>query len=305
MRRNNILVNRGPEENTFFSFDGLQRPVSFSGCGEMIADLKIILRDWKFREISADGGAEPVISVRETNLGYRRKSLWLAKAATCRDPLDAACDFVVDLVNGYVADNPGMLGLHCAAVEFSNGLVIFPAAYRTGKSTLAVALARAGARVFTDDVLPLPQRHGNGNGMALGILPRLRKPVANDTGDAFRAFTKERAGADSEKFLYLNLNRDELAPFGTMATIAGVVIPQRTEGPAALVAASDGEAVKAAAYGNFSGGVAALDVLERLHAIIKKAECYTLKYETIGQAVARLAEKFGLDRARPGGRDFS
>jgi len=221
----------------------------------MTAELKIILGDWKFQEVSTSADADPVISVREDKFGYHRESSWLTKAATYRDPLDAACDFVADLVNGYIADNPGTLCLHCAAVEFSKGLVIFPAAYRTGKSTLAVALAQAGAKVFTDDVLPLPQRHGNGNGMALGILPRLRKPVANDTGDAFRAFTKERAGADSEKFLYLNLNRDELAPFGTMATIAGVVIPQRTEGPAALVAASDGEAVKAAAYGISAAGL--------------------------------------------------
>ena len=265
--------------------------------------MKIILGDWKFQEVSTSADADPVISVREDKFGYHRESSWLTKAATYRDPLDAACDFVADLVNGYIADNPGTLCLHCAAVEFSKGLVIFPAAYRTGKSTLAVALAQAGARVFADDVLPVPRSHGEG--MALGILPRLRQDAPNDAHNAFLDFTRERAGAGSEKFLYINLNRNELAPFGTTATILGVVIPERTKGPAALIPATDGEAVKATACRNFSHQVAALDVLEHLHDIVKKAECYTLKYETIGQAVAILMEKFGPGGARPEGRQAS
>ncbi len=269
----------------------------------MMAELKIILGDWKFQEVPTAAGMESVISVRENKFGYHRESPWLTKAATYRDPLDAACDFIVDLVNGYVADNPGTLCLHCAAVEFSKGLVIFPATYQMGKSTLAVALAQAGARVFTDDVLPVLADADEG--MALGILPRLRQPAPNDAGNAFLAFTRERASAGSEKFLYINLNRDELAPFGTTAAIIGVVIPERTEGPAALIPASDGEAVKAAAYRNFPREVAAPDILERLHAIVKNAECYTLKYKTIGRAVGILTEKFGLDSARPKGLDTS
>lgn len=273
----------------------------------MIAELEIILGDWKFRQVAATAGIEPVISVRENKFGYHRKSPWLAKAATYREPLDAACDLVVDLINGYVADNPGTLCLHCAAVKFSKGLVIFPATYRAGKSTLAVALARAGARVYADDVLPIPEspERSHGKGMALGILPRLRRPVPDAAGSAFRAFTRERAGAGSEKFLYIKLNRDELAPFGTMAAIIGVVILERMEGPAALTPASNGEALKAAAYRNFTHGIAAPDILERLHAIVKKAECYTLKYETIGQAVGILTEKFGLDSTSPEGRGAS
>ncbi len=294
-------MNSRPGKNALFSFDGLQSPVSFSGCGEMVAALKIILGDWKFRQISTATSIEPVISVHENEFGYHRKSPWLAKAATSRDPLDAACDFVVDLVNGYAADNPGTLCIHCAAVEFSKGLVIFPAAYQAGKSTLAVALARAGARVYADDVLPVTADADEG--MALGILPRLRRPVPDDAGNTFLAFTKQRASAGNGKFLYVNLNRDELASFGTMATIIGVVILERAEGPAALAPASDGQAVKAAAYRNFARDVAAPDVLERLQAIVKKAECYTLNYETTGQAVGVLSEKFGLDGARPGGHD--
>ncbi len=303
MKQDKALGNGCSEKNAFFSFDGLQRPVSFSGCEKMMANLKIILRDWKFQEVPVSAAVEPVMSVRENKLGYHRESPWLTKAATYRDPLDAACDFVVDLVNGYVADNLGMLCIHCAAVEFSKGLVIFPAAYRTGKSKLAVALAQAGARVFTDDALPVPQRHGKG--MALGILPRLRQPVPNGVCNAFLAFTRERAIAGSEKFLYINLNRNELAPFGTTAKIIGVVIPDLTEGPAALVPASDGEAVKATASRNFTHEVAALDILERLHTIVKKAECYTLKYEMIGQAVDILMEKFGLYSVLPEGREVS
>jgi hypothetical protein len=49
----------------------------------------------------------------------------------------------------------GALCLHGSAVELGDGAVAFLAPKRHGKSTLAHALARAGARVVTDDVVAI------------------------------------------------------------------------------------------------------------------------------------------------------
>lgn len=49
----------------------------------------------------------------------------------------------------------GVLSLHGSAVELAEGAVAFLAPKGAGKSTLAQALVRAGARLITDDVVPL------------------------------------------------------------------------------------------------------------------------------------------------------
>lgn len=49
----------------------------------------------------------------------------------------------------------GLLCLHGSAVELADGAVAFVAPKYHGKSTLALALARAGGRLMTDDVFPV------------------------------------------------------------------------------------------------------------------------------------------------------
>lgn len=82
----------------------------------------------------------------------------------------------------------GGLALHASAVAVAGQAIAFAAPKRHGKSTLAWALVRAGARLLTDDVLPLegtapvlarPGVHalllGDDSGHALG--------VADDAGE--------------------------------------------------------------------------------------------------------------------------
>lgn len=49
----------------------------------------------------------------------------------------------------------GVLTLHASAVAFEGGAIAFLAPKRHGKSTLAMALIGAGARLVTDDTLPI------------------------------------------------------------------------------------------------------------------------------------------------------
>lgn len=274
------------------SFKGLSRPVALIDCDELALDIADILRDWPFKD-SVGSAAEPVITVNKTEKGYRRGSPWLSKPAVYRHRVDAVCDFIVDLVNGYIADDPQLLCLHCAAVEFERGLVVFPNPYKAGKSTLSVHLAATGARLFADDVLPI--RSPGNRGVALGILPRLRLPLPDDAGERFLGFVRERSGAKSKKFLYLNLKKKELAPFGTSAPIRGVVLLRReqTENPV-LIPVSKGDAMKETIRRNFARKAPALDIFDRLQSVVEKAECFDLRYQTAEQAADLLRNTFGL-----------
>jgi hypothetical protein len=68
----------------------------------------------------------------------------------------------------------GVVTLHGSAVEMGSGVVAFLAPKRFGKSTLAAALLRAGARFVTDDSLAIDERL-----RALPGIPSLRVHAAD------------------------------------------------------------------------------------------------------------------------------
>ena len=273
------------------AFEGLKRPVALIECHELAAGIAAVLRGWRIDEVPAEAHASPAITIRGTEDGYRRESEWLTEAVEFDDAVDAVCDFLVDLIKAFVADTPPLLCLHSAAVTIGDGLVMFPSPYRAGKSTLVIHLAAAGARVFADDVLPL----GAGNeGLAPGILPRLRLPLRDDAGEAFHRFIDRRRGPANDHYLYVALTEEELAPREIGAPIRGIVLLERM--PAArpeLLEVGAGEVLKRTIMRDFAYEVSALDALERLHAVVAGARCFTLRYDDGEQAARLLCEAFG------------
>lgn len=206
------------------SFEGLSRPVRLVDCDELAEAIADVVVGWPFRGAPVSG-AEPVITLTKTEKGYQRVSPWLTKPAVYPDKVDAVCDFIVGLINAYIADDPRLLCLHCAAIEFEHGLVVFPNPYKAGKSILSVFLAAAGARVFADDVVPI--RGPENKAEALGILPRLRLPLPDNASPRFNEFVRTHGGAESKKFLYITLSEPALAAFGSTAPIYGIVFLDR------------------------------------------------------------------------------
>jgi hypothetical protein len=129
-----------PEKTDIFSFTGLRRPVAFINSESLYRHLFAILRDWEIRRLDESVEQPPVITIKKTGAGFLRQSKWLSTPKIFRNPIDAACDFIVDLIHAYVSDNEGLLCLHCAAVEFKQGLVVFPNTYRAGKSIFSLKL---------------------------------------------------------------------------------------------------------------------------------------------------------------------
>ncbi len=279
------------------SFAGLIRPVALIGCDEFAGHIGAVLRGWQIEQLAENAAADDaVITVRNTDDGYSRTSRWLSEPAIYRHPVDAACDFVVDLMRAYAADNSSLLCLHCAAARLKDGLVIFPSTYKAGKSVLSAHLAAAGMRLFTDDVLPIETT--TNHAWAPGILPRLRLPLPDDSSPEFRQFVDRHKGPRSDRYLYLALGEAALAPLGETAPIRGVVLLDREENAATDISpVGADEILQRTILRNFARNLSGLETLDRLHAIVDRAECFNLRYSSSEDAVAALVDCFG-GRAR-------
>ena len=269
---------------------GLNAPVSLVGCDEMGKEIVRLLRGWAVDFRPGPPPSEPVITVVKDKDGYRRYSPWTAGEHAFHHRVDAACDFLVDLTRAFVLANPEYLCLHCAAVRTKGGLVVFPSTYEAGKSTLVLHLAHAGAQLFADDVMPLAP---DGAGVAPGILPRMRLPLTGESRKVMTGWLKARKGASSKRFAYFGMKDGELAAFGERAPIVGLVMLQRNpSGPATLQKAGTAEMLKQTIVRNFSKTVKAIEVIDRLNAVVDGAQRYSLTYASAEDAVRVLKDTF-------------
>lgn len=276
---------------SLLNFQALKDPVKLIGCEELFPIFSNIFRDMEITMTDVTRNQSSVISIEKSATGYRRVSPWLQKPAIFHDPFDAACDCTVDLIHAFVADNPGYLCLHTAAARFNKGLVLFPSFYRTGKSTLSVHLASQGIQLFTDDALPVTA--DDNKGFVLGIYPRLRLPLPENGTEAFRTFVDKRAGLSNKRSCYIKLDTDELARYGTTASICGVTILRRDETlPAKLEEVEKDEVIKEMILRNFARQNPALDIVDRICTIVEKAQCYKLTYSNLYEATKILKNRF-------------
>lgn len=285
-----------PGSDIFF-FHGLRSPVAFSGCETLYPLLSTVLRDWPMEKIDAGNDWKSAIWLQKIAGRYWRHSQWLPQPAGFRDPVDTVCDFIVDLIHAYVAEHAKFLCLHGAALELKTGLMVFPNTYRAGKSILALKLVSCGARLFSDDVLPIGQE-GN-SGTALGILPRLRLPLPETAGGTLTRFIDQQSGPQNTRYRYIRLNENELAKLGTEAPVTAITLLRRSPGAKpALQPGKRSDVVRDMILRNFARQNPAIEIVDRLHAIVEQAECFTLTYDTPGQAAALLEEAFGLNPER-------
>jgi hypothetical protein len=280
-------------ESDIVAFDGLSSPVAFKACKMLFPMLATVLRDWPMRSIDSDSGLEPVIRLEKVSEHYERRSAWLPNPARFRDPVDVVCDFIVDFVHAYVAEQEKLLCLHGAAVELQSGLMVFPNTYRAGKSILSLSLVSLGARLFSDDVLPID--HQTNSGVALGILPRLRRPLPATAGSTLTDFIEQRCGPQNKRYRYIRLADNELVRRGTKAPVAAITILKRSsETKASLQSAPQSEVVRDMILRNFARQNPAIEIVDRLHAIVEQAQCYTLTYDSLDQAAELLENAFGI-----------
>ena len=272
---------------------GLKSPIAFEGAPHLVDILEKVLRGWTITRI-AKGKGRPKIRLKVGPLGYERRSPWIegGDAVVLADPVDAICDLLLDIERAYIEDSTSLLALHAAGVKMGTGLVVFPSTHASGKSLLSVTLAEANYRVFADDQLPILPGSLT-RGVAPGFLPRLRRPLPTHIDAKILDFMRHHEGPLSERFRYVDLAEDVLAPLGEQAPIVGIVVLNRTDGAAPKIeSVGEAEVLKACVLQSFGRSLNALEVLDHLHAMVKGAQCVKLTYSTVTEARILLEETF-------------
>lgn len=192
-------------------------------------------------------------------------------------PASAACSLVGDLVSQRLSLEPELLGLHCASVEIDGRLVLFPENSKAGKSTLSVAFAAAGYRVFGDDVLGLTPQ---GEGVAMGVAPRLRLPLPDSFSKEFVRYATEHAGPEDERYRFVLPKASHFADYNERSPVGAIVLLERdplvTEPEVVTLSASEG--LLQLLCQNFARDTSGEALLERLLPLMRQVPCLLLRY---------------------------
>lgn len=284
-----------PDERRIL-FGDLAQPVRFRGGDPLIAALGSILVGWDLRPAGPDA-PRPGLRLSRTREGaWRRVSPRHATPGAARQKVrrglvEAVCGFHYELIDWYAEEHPEQVFLHAAAAELGEGLVLLPAVSRAGKSTLSLYLALRGARCFGDDVLGVEAT--SAQGVALGMLPRLRRAAPGAESPALQAFVRRHRVLASPNRIYVDPGPGRVAPRGEKAPIAAVVLlDRRPRGPTRLTPLSPADALEALLRQAF-GRLAAGPTLDTLCRVAGGARCLGLAYSDPARAADLLMRRLG------------
>ncbi len=277
--------------------EGLSQDLLVPGGAAFLRGLTAVV-DWpgSFRPVFsdvADGplGRSGVLEEPDRPGRYLVASPYLDEPMRNLPLASALCALVADLTQADVDANPGTIGLHCGAFRAGAGLVAVTGAHRAGKSTLIARLtAEPMFEVFCDDVLPLTPK---GEGIALGIAPRLRLPLHDAASDDFRAHVAACLGPRDDRYGFLC--PPGLAPHGARAPLSTIIVLDRRGAatPAQLEPLDPGEAfghLIARNLGLFDTADGAIAAFEDL---LSRLVCLRLVHSDLEEAVELLRRAFG------------
>ncbi|XKE46841.1 PqqD family protein [Halomonas organivorans] len=198
----------------------------------------------------------------------------------------AACGVIADLIPLVLDHWPEAIGLHCAAVEVEGRLLVFPATHRAGKSVLATAFAAAGYRVFADDVLVLTP---DGQGMALGISPRIRRPLPA-LDPRLARFIADHEAVSDHRYRYVDPGPARLAAHGERRPLGAIVLLERLPGAEpTLMPLPPGEGLLRLLSQSLADRRQPDVLLKRLLPMMHALPCRLLRYDEPMAAVERIA----------------
>lgn len=268
------------------AFDGVAATFEVPDSPGFLSALRASAIDWPFCQVSSEG--EP--AARITAAGDACLIHFPGEEPLRASDVGAACSLMVSLAEALVTENPDRLCLHAGAVRFAGRLVVFPNRSHAGKSTLIARLAAAGYTVFGDDIVPIDEA---GNGVALGVAPRLRLPLPAASSTRFREFVDAHVGASDGRYHYLALPPAILARRGEIARPGAVVLLDRhPEGDAKLYDAPRSLALKLLVQQNVSRSDDARPLLAQMNAFVQGLPCFVLSYADLEDATALLGKAF-------------
>jgi hypothetical protein len=283
-------------------FEGLDAPLRLEEAAPVLELLPGIAVGWAWQVAPADPGRQPFFTIRatpdpsrflcETHVEPAPPRLW--------DAVNAACDAVAAIALALSAQNRRLICLHAAGVAMAGRLVVFPNVRRAGKSTLSAALARAGHRVFSDDVVPLCFPGGApARGLAMGIAPRLRLPLPDGVDEGFRRWVAAQPGPGNRQYRYLAL--PDQPAHGESLAVGALVFLDRQEAPvpARLERLAPDAAMDALLHQNFTRDRHSGGVLEVTADLLARVAVHRLTYADPAGAVDCLEATFAGPAAEP------
>ncbi|UTD55130.1 PqqD family peptide modification chaperone [Halomonas sp. MS1] len=248
---------------------------------------------WRLMPCEAQQHAPSICVWRHPN-GYWQEAPALPGGMLLDTPAGTACSVIADLAGAYLRHHPEHIGLHCGAVEVNQQLVIFPDSHRAGKSTLTAAFAAAGYRVFGDDVLAL---NSCGEGIALGVAPRLRLPLPETLAPEFHQFVATHLGPHDDRYGYLALNEQQLASHGMRCPLGAVLLIERDESLSEpkLVRLQPGDGLWQLLQQNFAEHESDQTLIERFLPLLKDLPCFLMRYRDAYEAATWLATEINSD----------
>lgn len=276
-------------------FEGMAAPLRLEGAAPVHALLPKVMAGWRFHERAADSAVQPFFSIHDTEDEARFRCEWHVEERPVQhyDPVNAICDAVSAMSFALPAEDPRLICLHAAAVEMAGRLVVFPNIRRAGKSTLSAALAMAGHRVFSDDVLPLLfTENSHAVGLAMGIAPRLRLPLPDGAPRDFQDWVAAASGPQNRQYLYLTL--PNLPPHGETCPVGAFVILDRQDDAteARLEQVPPDVAMDALLHQNFTRDRHSGDILQAMAATLAQRPVFRLTYSGLADAVTCLGAAF-------------
>jgi len=278
-------------ETRYLQFEGLDHPVALEEVAPLTPLISTILEAWPHQDTETPASSPPFVSLRP--LG---EDLWQVTTADAGqaprrwDGLNAVCDLVAEMAWERLRSDPGLLCLHAAAVDFGGRLVVFPNARRAGKSTQAIALARLGLPLYTDDFLPLQIEADSGlcSGVANGVLPRLRLPLYDGVSPEFRTAMDRDPGPANRQYKYLS--DLPVAPWGESCPLGAMVVLDRQNAPTppALCPIAREDALASLVAQNFARTRHAGAILRTIDLVTRHMPIYRLRYHCAEEAAAHL-----------------
>ena len=197
---------------------------------------------------------------------------------------------ILGRVLSLAAYEQGLFALHGSAVSLEKGALGFLAPKGSGKSTLAMSMVTRGARLMTDDTLPVDPR----SAMARPGVHSVR--LWDDSAGRFAALGESRIGlSDKHAFDLLPEGAVEQAARPLLALYEIVPIPltesaeqvrrERLPAPAATIAL-----MRHSKMGTLLGGAEAMEVFTRCASIAERVPVYELRIARNLEGVDSVAE---------------
>jgi len=246
---------------------------------EVVAAFKKALAGWTASFVAPQEPPPPFYIKKDA------EGLWQGERTTPDEfyipsATSAVCSVVGELMGYYLERQPELLGLHCAAVEIAGRLVLFPEDSRAGKSTLSAAFMAAGYRVFGDDVLALTAQ---GEGVAMGVAPRLRLPLPTSFSAEFSAYLAESIRLADDRYGFVLPVDAPLAPHAERTPVNTIVLLERysdelihTEPE--LIRLPVGEGLLQLLCQNFAYEASGEELIDFLLPLMQHSSCYLLRY---------------------------